>query len=151
MTFVRHYQLSDGSYAGSNFGNFENGEIVAHSTQADGQMQLIKFARKNEKDIVLMSFPGHATFNGGVTQTKLSADFPGIARAYIQLDDGTFIYSEAVSMNLHQVVQAVDTQWSALSDGQKAAAAAMYVNYQSLMETWNLTAIESYIASKNES
>lgn len=84
LVFVRHYLLSDGSYAGSNFGNFENGEIVAHSTQADGQMQLIKFARKNEKDIVLMSFPGHATFNGGVKQTKLSADFPGIARAYVE-------------------------------------------------------------------
>ena len=84
LVFVRHYLLSDGSYAGSNFGNFENGEIVGHSTPADGQLQLINLARKSKKDIVLMSFPGHATFNGGAKQTELSADFPGIARAYVE-------------------------------------------------------------------
>lgn len=84
MVFVRHYLLSDGSYAGSHFGNFENGEIVGHSTQADEQLQLIKFVRKDKKDILLMSFPGHATFNGGEKQKKLSADFPGIARTYVE-------------------------------------------------------------------
>ena len=84
MAFVRHYLLSDGSYAGSNFGNFENGEIVGHSTEADGELQLVKLARKNKKDVLLMSFPAHATFNGGSAQTKLSADFPGITRAYVE-------------------------------------------------------------------
>lgn len=84
MAFVRHYLLSDGSYAGSNFGNFENGEILGHSTEADGDLQLVKFARKDKKDILLMSFPAHATFNGGSAQTKLSADFPGITRAYVE-------------------------------------------------------------------
>ena len=39
MTFVRHYKLSDGSYAGANFGSFKNGEIVGHSSEADGQLQ----------------------------------------------------------------------------------------------------------------
>ena len=84
MAFVRHYLLSDGSYAGSNFGNFENGEILGHSTEADGELQLVKLARKNKKDVLLMSFPAHATFNGGSAQTKLSADFPGITRAYVE-------------------------------------------------------------------
>ena len=84
MAFVRHYLLTDGSYAGSNFGNFENGEILGHSTEADGELQLVKFARKDKKDILLMSFPAHATFNGGSAQTKLSADFPGITRAYVE-------------------------------------------------------------------
>ena len=84
MAFVRHYLLSDGSYAGSNFGNFENGEILGHSTEADGEMQLIRLSRKDKKDILLMSFPAHATFNGGSAQTKLSADFPGITRAYVE-------------------------------------------------------------------
>lgn len=84
MAFVRHYLLSDGSYAGSNFGNFENGEILGHSTEADGELQLVKLMRKDKKDILLMSFPAHATFNGGSAQTKLSADFPGITRAYVE-------------------------------------------------------------------
>ncbi|MBQ3252465.1 MAG: hypothetical protein IJB02_04410 [Oscillospiraceae bacterium] len=84
MAFVRHYLLSDGSYAGSNFGNFKNGEILDHSTEADGELQLVKLMRKDKKDILLMSFPAHATFNGGSAQTKLSADFPGITRAYVE-------------------------------------------------------------------
>lgn len=91
LAFVRHYLLSDGSYAGSNFGNFENGDIVEHSTQADEELQLVKLARRKKADILLMSFPVHATFNGGSTQTMLSADFPGIARTYVEDNSDTLV------------------------------------------------------------
>ena len=82
MTWVRHYKMSDGTYAGANYGSFKS-EIVGHASEADQEMQLIRFARpaKDKKDIVLMNFPAHATINQN--SLLLSADFPGPAREYV--------------------------------------------------------------------
>ena len=90
MAFVRHYKLSDGSYAGSNFGNFENGEIVGHAAQADGQFQLVRFTREGKKDVVLMNFPAHATFSS-TADTYISADFPGPTRDYIEANSNSLV------------------------------------------------------------
>ena len=40
MTFVRHYLMKDGTYAGSNFGSFKSG-IVRHLWPADEQLQVV--------------------------------------------------------------------------------------------------------------
>ena len=77
MAYVRHYELSDGSFAGSNFGNFANGAIVGHSAEADGQFQLVKFTREGKKDVVMMNFPAHATF-ASTADTYISADTFGV-------------------------------------------------------------------------
>ncbi len=63
----------------------ENMAFVRHTSaaaQPDGQLQLVQLQRENKKDIVLMSFPVHATFME--SGTVLSADFPGYARAYVE-------------------------------------------------------------------
>lgn len=83
MTFVRHYKLSDGSYAGANFGNFKNGEVVGHSSEADGQLQIVKFARDGKKDILMTAFGAHGTF-ASTADTYISADFPSPTREYIE-------------------------------------------------------------------
>lgn len=84
LAFVRHYELSDGSFAGSNFGDFAKGEIVGHSTEADNVVQVVQFAREGKKNIVMMNFPAHATMNGATTDTMISADFPGTARQHVE-------------------------------------------------------------------
>ena len=81
MTFVRHYRMNDGTVAGSNFGSWASG-IASHVKDADGQLQLVKLAREGKKDILLMSFPAHGTFNEG--GTLLSADFPSPMREYVE-------------------------------------------------------------------
>lgn len=83
MTFVRHYKLSDGSYAGANFGNFKNGEVTGHSSEADGQLQIIRFARAGKKDILMTAFGAHGTF-ASTADTYISADFPSPTREYIE-------------------------------------------------------------------
>lgn len=50
--------------------------------QVNGQLDLVQLQRESKKDIVLMSFPVHATFME--SGTVLSADFPGYARAYVE-------------------------------------------------------------------
>ena len=90
MAFVRHYKLSDGSYAGSNFGNFGNGAIVGHSSDADGELQLVNFVREGKKNVLLASFPAHATF-ASTNDTYISADFPSPTRTYIENNSDTLV------------------------------------------------------------
>ena len=90
LAFVRHYKLSDGSYAGSNFGNFANGTIVGHSSEADGELQLVNFTREGKKDVLLISFPAHATF-ASTNDTYISADFPSPTRQHIESNSDTLV------------------------------------------------------------
>lgn len=90
MTFVRHYKLSDGSYAGANFGNFKNGEVVGHSSEADGQLQMVKFAREGKKDILMTAFGAHGTF-ASTADTYISADFPSPTREYIEANSDCLV------------------------------------------------------------
>ncbi|MBE6930830.1 MAG: hypothetical protein E7463_11160 [Ruminococcaceae bacterium] len=63
--YVRRYLLSDGSYGGDNFGDFENNTILAHETEADNTMQAVRFVRKTKKDIVMVNWQGHPHLAGG--------------------------------------------------------------------------------------
>jgi len=88
MAWVRHYNMADGTVAGSNFGNHGSG-YVGHTFEADNEMQLVLFTRdqldekgKAKKDVLLASFPAHATFTEG--GTDMSADFPGPFRDYVE-------------------------------------------------------------------
>ena len=90
MAFVRHYNMADGTVAGSNFGSF-SGTIVGHTVEADNRLQLVNFVREGEdkKDVLLMSFPAHCTMNQN--STSLSADFPAPARDYIEKNANTLV------------------------------------------------------------
>ena len=83
MAWVRHYKMADGTYAGANYGSFKKSTIIGHASEADTQMQIIKFVRlaKGKKDIILMNFPAHGTLHKSL---MLSADFPGPTRAYVE-------------------------------------------------------------------
>ena len=90
MNFVRHYLMSDGSYAGSNFGTFANLDIVDHAEVNDPIMQIVKFDKIDEtkKDIYLMNWAAHPCFTGGMEKYDLSADFIGPARDYVEKQTG---------------------------------------------------------------
>ena len=90
MAWVRHYKVADGTYAGANYGSFKPG-IVGHASDAYEELQVIRFVREasGKKDVVLVNFPAHATFNQ--SGTALSADFPGPFRAYIARHTDTLV------------------------------------------------------------
>lgn len=85
LAFVRHYIMNDGSVYGSNFGNASSGYSGKHPYDADIEAQLIKFVRpaEDKKDVLMVNWPCHATFNGTTTLTNLSADWPSPTRDYI--------------------------------------------------------------------
>lgn len=85
LAFVRHYKCSDGTYAGPNFGSFSSG-AVEHVGETDTEVQVIRFVRpaEDKKDVVLMSFPAHATMNSSSVNLQISADYPSTTRDHIE-------------------------------------------------------------------
>lgn len=91
LTFVRHYTMSDGSYADS---STSSSQLVAHATDANNTLMMIKFDREGDKkDIAVMNFQFHPTFIGTDSDTNLSADGVGAIRDVFEKETGMhFIY-----------------------------------------------------------
>ncbi len=89
LTFVRHYVLEDGTYAGANYGDFAASPIKDYAYEADTELQMIQFNREGKKDVLLMNLGAHATFNGNTTLTNISADFPFYLREYVEKNSDT--------------------------------------------------------------
>ena len=88
MVFVRHYLMNDGTTYGNGHGSTASG-YKEHLYPADEEMQVIKFAREGKKDVVLLNLGAHATIMNGVDANMLSADWPGVARTYIESNSDT--------------------------------------------------------------
>ena len=109
MNFVRHYILEDGSYAGDNFGNFDAAPIRDHVSEADRQIQLVKFCRQDGKDILMVNWQAHPTKAstrvtefGWANRPYISADFVGACRAYVEEKTGLrFAYFQGACGNIN--------------------------------------------------
>lgn len=75
----------------------------------------------------------------------LCSTMPIYARAYVQLADGTFVYSDAVAVNLLEIVQTIDTQWDQLSSVQREAITAMYQKFGTTMHMWNIPNLKKQV------
>jgi hypothetical protein len=86
---VRHYLMADGTYSGSNFGNTAQ-EYVAHATEGDSRLVLVKFDRIDEtkKDIVIANWQAHADHAKANGFTLMSADHPGAMRTKFESETG---------------------------------------------------------------
>ena len=86
MTFVRHYVDAQGNVVLRS-----DPSLVGHYKEADQELQLVKLTRaaEDKKDILLMSFPTHATFNEG--GKDMSADFPGPTRDHIEANSDCLV------------------------------------------------------------
>ena len=63
---------------------------------------------------------------------------PIYARAYVLLEDGTYIYGNTEEISLQQLVTAVDSKWDTLTNTQKLATGNMYHTFQEVMVNWKL-------------
>lgn len=73
-----------------------------------------------------------------------SGKTPIYARAYILLEDGTYIYGDVVKTSLYQVVLAIESQWDGLTTAQKTAIKEMYTAFASKMQNWPLPQIKEF-------
>ena len=92
MTFIRHFILSDGSYGGSNFGDFEKNTITDYAGVGDPQMMALKIDREGDKqDIALINWQTHPTKSiGGFDNHRISSDFIGPMRTTFEAISGMY-------------------------------------------------------------
>lgn len=102
MNFVRRYVLADGTYAGDNYGHFEESPIACHESEPDRTLQLVKFVRDGGKDIVLGNFQMHPHRTGGGRKPVVSSDIVGVMRDTLEKDtDVHFLYFTGGSGNVN--------------------------------------------------
>lgn len=83
------------------------------------------------------------------TQNKANAKMPVYARAYVQLADGSFVYSDVLAISLKQMVQAVDAQlWDSLTPAQLEGLETLYKNFSDVVSTWNVPNLKEHMNSK---
>ena len=88
MNFVRHYKLSDGSYAGSNFGDFFGKTIEAHAAEPDRQMVLVKFDRGEKKSVLMVNWQAHPDSSAEIGYTTIAASWIGPLRDTLEAESG---------------------------------------------------------------
>lgn len=104
MTFVRHYVMDDGSYAGSNFGDMSKKTAVGHATDADNRLVVVKFDREDDKkDVLLVNWQAHPARATEIGYNNISADFPGYLRDEVEMQTGMLCaYFNGASGNQNQ-------------------------------------------------
>jgi len=102
LNFIRHYLMSDGTYAGSNFGSFEGNEIIGHTEEPDKTLQLIKFIREGGKDVILANWQGHPHRIHSGSGTTFGSDIVGVMRDVLEDQlDCNFAYFSGASGNVN--------------------------------------------------
>ena len=111
MNFVRHYYTESGIVVGDNFNAAtKNSPRVSHTTQADGEMPMVRFVREGDKkDVLLVNWQAHPkvastgdTAVGMSQRSLLSADFIGFCRKHVEeKTDCLFAYYNGASGNLN--------------------------------------------------
>ena len=83
MNFVRRYFMDDGSLDGDNaYGT--GTKRVEHETEADPELQLMKFVREGGKDIVVAQFQAHPHLEGKTN--NISAQAVGATRDAVEAE-----------------------------------------------------------------
>lgn len=81
MSFVRHYIMNDGTYAGDQFGDASSG-YKQQTYIPDDEMILVNFPREGKDNILLVNWAAHPSnpYDSTIGYRNISADHPGWCR-----------------------------------------------------------------------
>ena len=99
MNFVRRYIMNDGTLCGDNWGSTASG-YKCHETEADRQLQVIRFTRDGADDVILANFQTHSNYTMG--DTAISSDVAGAFRDALEKKSGVnVLYLNGASGNIN--------------------------------------------------
>jgi len=102
QSFIRHYQLSDGTSVG--YSSMISNNAVAHQGVGDYTMQLLKFTREGDKDVLMANWQCHPHRTGGSTKFDISADIVGVLRDTLEETlDCNFMYVQGAAGNMNPI------------------------------------------------
>lgn len=84
INFVRRYQLEDGTWKGIATANPSTSPRVAHESDADLEMRVVRMYREGGQDVILMNYQTHAAGALAMFHEKLNADFCGEMRDTVE-------------------------------------------------------------------
>lgn len=122
--YVRRYLLSDGSYGGDNFGDFVNNVPVAHETEADHTMQVIRWVREDKKDVLMINWQAHPHRTGGAAKLDLASDLVDVFRNKVEEEHDVltaFFQGCAGNLNSHSRMPGEKRKPSYISVGEGLA------------------------------
>ena len=131
MNFVRHYLCNDGTYCGDNFGSSASG-LAGHASQADPELQMIKFTREGDNDVYIANFQTHPHQTGGSAKYDLSADIVGEFRAAMEKELGceiAYFTGAGGNINSRSRIEAENQTKDWREWGVRMAKYAMSVEY----------------------
>ena len=68
--------------------------------------------------------------------------------SYAELNDGTYVLGDPVTINLQEVAERVDTIWNTLSPSQVTGMKEMFQAYEPIMENWNVPNLQKSLHSQ---
>ena len=99
LNHVRRYIMDDGSLTGDNYPGTGT-KRVAHETEADREVQLLKFVREGGEDVVVVNFQAHPHLEG--KSLNLCAQTPGAIREAVEKKYGAkCVYWQGAAGNLN--------------------------------------------------
>lgn len=100
QNFVRHYKLDDGTCVG--YSSMVSNNAVAHQGIGDYTMQLLKFTREGDKDVLMANWQCHPHRTGGSTKYDISSDIVGVLRNTLEQElNCDFIYVQGAAGNMN--------------------------------------------------
>lgn len=93
MVFTRHYIMKDGEYEGNSYDRIPAGQFLGFSEKGDNLLQMVKFVREGEKDVILFNWQGHPFSSSQEYYTYLSGVSPAYTRRFLlEMADVESIY-----------------------------------------------------------
>lgn len=91
LNFIRHYVLEDGTYKGDNFGDLNPSPYAGHTHDVDNQLQVLKFDREGDDDVILVNWQTHPHRGGGSSNTIITADLAGVMVTELETRTGAHV------------------------------------------------------------
>ena len=109
LGFVRHFLMSDGSIRGDNYGTDVGKTFVGYTMPNDDQMQLVRFAREEKQDVLMVNWQAHPTVgstsaseSGQLLRPFIGADYVGSCRDAVEKKTGVlFAFFQGASGNVN--------------------------------------------------
>lgn len=110
LAFVRRYLREDGTLLSggpTKYSPSSDAPLVSHETEADEEIQMVRFVREDKKDILITQWQNHACYVSGSPSNedhyKITAEWPGIMRDKIETElDVHCIYFQGAAANLSE-------------------------------------------------
>ena len=69
---------------------------------------------------------------------KRNANMDIYGRAYVKLNDGSYLFGKGVSRSLKEQIEETDKLWNKLNDDQMNGYTTVYETYRSVMKNWDI-------------